>query len=200
MRPYQSGFAGVLVVDEHGADVGDGEVEFGRAEEIVGDAAVEQGGVAFEVSEPDVAQGDESRGEVDGVGGGVVGVGEIEFEFEVFGHDVAFEVDIVEVAEDVDVARAEARDVGGERAHVVFHESDAGAVGADCEVETAGEGVEAAVDSGFPAIGLGYEAVDDYRLFGHVEVAFDNGVAEHAAVEGDVGNIDAGGVDLGHGG
>ena len=118
--------------------------------------------------------------------GRIVAVHIIDQETDGVGHDVALQVDGVEVAEQDRLARHLALHVAGEGLHIRLEESDVGMVGIKLDIKRILGNVDTTVELAATAIRLGDVARHQDTLGLAVKLGADVQIAHHTVVIGNV--------------
>lgn len=139
--------------------------------------------MALAVMDGDVAELDIVGNDVDGhIAGRIVAVHIIEEETYRVGHDIALEVDGVEIAKQYRLARHLALDIAREGFHIGLEKRDIGMVGVKLDIERVVGDIDAAVNKAATAVGLGDVAPDEDAARLVVKLGTDIKVAHQASL------------------
>ena len=126
----------VGVIGKEVVGIGDGEAELGTVESIMLEPPAQFGRMSLAVVDGNVAELDIVRDDVNGdVGCRVIAIHIVDQEAYGIGHDIALEVDGVEIAEQDRLSRHLALDIAGERLHVGLEEGHIGVIGVKLDVK-----------------------------------------------------------------
>lgn len=182
---------GAYVVAQQFAGVADAEVERRLLEELVAHYAAQVCRMAVDVADGGVVHLDEAWAQPDAVAAEVLRVGEVHFQRQRVGVDVAFEVDVFERAEEARTAGGIAVDRRGEGRHVGLHEAHAHAVGQESDVEGLRCGTYGTFYVGVAAVPARHVGGEQHVLAVVVPGGAYLGVAEGAAVVAYVVDVQA---------